>query len=216
MGGIPPSNIKLLTDGMATKSDLEANLEDWLPRRVTENSTVFVYYAGYGAPDLKGGSYLVPYEGNPDYPSKMFPLKRLCDSLAKLPAKRVVVMLDSRFSGAKGRSVMSQGARPLALSVAESLPAGEKLLIMTGSTGSQISSDYDKAEHGLFTYYLLKGMRGEAAGSDGRVELGGLYRYVKDKVASKASLELNREQTPVLYPGEDAAAAGWKTPVAGN
>ena len=47
LGGIPRSNIKLLTDDTATKSDIEAYAEDWLTRRVNQDSTVFIYYAGH-------------------------------------------------------------------------------------------------------------------------------------------------------------------------
>ena len=61
VGGIPRSNIKLLTDTSVTKSDLEAYIEDWLARRVSKDSTVFVYYAGHGAPDPESKeAYIVP------------------------------------------------------------------------------------------------------------------------------------------------------------
>ncbi len=63
------------------------------------------------------GAYIVPYEGHPDFPSKLYPLKRLYESLNKLPAKDVIVMLDSCFSGAKGRSITREGARPIAISI---------------------------------------------------------------------------------------------------
>ena len=76
-----------------------------------------------------------------------------------------------------------------------------KINVLAASTGSQISSDYDSAKHGLFTYYLLRGMRGEAdKNGNGMIELGELYDYVKINVSEKASLELNRDQTPVLLP----------------
>ncbi|MCX5835386.1 MAG: hypothetical protein NTX62_00115, partial [Deltaproteobacteria bacterium] len=42
LAGIPRSNIMILTNDKVTKSDLEAYMEDWLPRRVTKNSRVFV------------------------------------------------------------------------------------------------------------------------------------------------------------------------------
>lgn len=202
VGGVAADDIKILTDDAATKSDLEAYLEDWLPRRVRPDTTVYFYYAGHGAPDLTGKeSFLVPYEGHPDFPTKLYPLARAYAALAKLPAKAVVVMLDSCFSGAKGRGLTQEGARPL---VSAQAPSGldPKLAVLAGASGSQIASDLDKAEHGLFTYYLLKGMRGDAdKDKDGTVTLAELYPFVRGGVSERASRELNRDQTPVLIGG---------------
>ncbi len=216
LAGIPRSNIMVLTNDKVTKSDLEAYLEDWLSRRVTKNSRVFVYYAGHGAPDPQGkDAYVVPYDGNPDFPSKLYPLSRMYGALNKLPNREIVVMLDSCFSGAKGRSVASEGARPLVMSVENpSLTVG-KVTVVAASTGSQISSDYDKVRHGLFTYYLLRGIRGDAdIEKHGVVNLGALYNYVRTKVSEKASLEFNRDQNPVLLPSDVIAGERAKMPVA--
>lgn len=200
--GVPPENIKMLLDENATKSDLEAYIEDWLPKRAKKDSTIFVYYAGHGTPNLKTQeAFLVPYDGHPDFTSKLFPLKRLYAGLNTLEAKEVVVMLDSCFSGAGGRSVIQEGARPMV--IVNENPC-VKCMVLAAATGSQISSDYDKVQHGLFTYFLLKGMRGEADLTDtdqnGEVSLGELSRYVAQQVSEVAARDLNREQTPVLQP----------------
>lgn len=207
LGGVPAENLKLLTDDTATKSDLEAYLEDWLPRRVGPDSTVFIYFAGHGAPDPLGkDAFMVPYEGHPDFPTKLYPLSRLYASLAKLPARRVVVMLDSCFSGAKGRGVAQEGARPLVGAVEAQSP-DPRVVVLAGASGTQISSDLDRAEHGLFTYYLLMGLRGDAdEDKDGTVTLGELYPFVRARVSERASRELNRDQTPVMLGGRDARA----------
>lgn len=216
IGGIPRANIKVLTDTAVTKSDLEAYIEDWLARRVSKDSTVFVYYAGHGAPDTENKeAYIVPYEGHPDFPSKLYPLKKMYESLNKLHAREIIVMLDSCFSGTGGRSVTKSGARPLVISIENPVLASGKVNVLAASTGTQISSDYDSAKHGLFTYFLLRGMRGEAdKNGNGIVELGELYEYVKTNVSEKASLELNRDQTPMLLPSVDAADNRLKMPVA--
>ncbi|MFH2203839.1 MAG: caspase family protein [Elusimicrobiota bacterium] len=205
--GVPQANIKLLTDDMATKSDLEAYLEDWLVRRVKEDSNVYFYYAGHGAPDPLGKeAYLVPYEGHPDFAAKLFPLKRLYSSLKKLKAKRTVVMLDSCFSGTQGRGITKRGGRPLVTTVMPP-PEGDDLVILTASSGREISSDYDKVEHGLFTYYLLKGMRGPSdTNRDRSISLAELFQYVRSNVSETASLELNRDQTPTLMPSRAGAS----------
>lgn len=215
LGGIPKSNIQVLIDQKASKSDIQAYIEEWLPRRVNEKSTVFVYYSGHGAPDIHGKeAYIVPYEGQPDFPSQLYPLQNLYNALGKLPVKQVVVMLDSCFSGAKGRSVTPEGARPLVMSLDNILSANNKVVVIAGAAGSQISSDYDRVKHGLFTYYLLRGLRGEAdTKRTGSVDLGDLYQYVKIHVSEKASQELNRDQTPVLLPSETKVGDTLKIPI---
>ncbi|TBR21026.1 hypothetical protein EPO15_11325 [bacterium] len=207
VAGVPAENVKVLTDETATKSDFEAYLTDWLPRRVNERSRVFVYFAGHGSPAATAGeAFLVPYEGQPDFPSKLLPLKSLMASLEKLPAREVVVALDSCFSGAAGRGILPSGARPLVSTVETPIPADRKLVVLSAASGSQVSSDYDKARHGLFTYALLRGLRGEAdSDSSGAVTVGELYKYVREQVGKRASLELNRDQTPTLNPSEPVA-----------
>lgn len=216
VGGIPKINIKVLTNEGATKSDLEAHIEDWLQRRVSERSTIFIYYAGHGTSDTQGrDAYIVPYEGHPDFPSKLYPLRKMYESLNKIPVRNVVVMLDSCFSGSGGRSVAKAGARPLVMSVEDPILAGGKLMVLAASTGTQISSDYDKAQHGLFTYYLLKGMLGEAdIDRNGTIEIGELYKYTRANVSEKASIELNRDQTPILMPSAEIAGDRLKIPLA--
>lgn len=202
VAGVSRSRIKLLTDGEATFSDMAAYVEEWLPRRVTPDTTVFVYYAGHGTPNLATGkAFLLPYDGHPDFASKLYPLDRLYEMLERLPAKEVVVMLDSCFSGATGRSVLPSGARPVGIAIENPVLASGKLAVLAAATGTQISSDYDKEQHGLFTYFALKGLRGEAdRDNNGTVDVEELYEFVKKGVTAVASEELNRDQTPILQP----------------
>lgn len=202
ISGIARSRIKVLTDEGATHSDLSAYLEEWLPRRVSKDTTVFVYYAGHGTPNpATGKAFLLPYDGHPDFQNKLYSLDRLYENLERLPAKEVVVMLDSCFSGASGRSVLPSGTRPVGIAIENPVLASGKLAILAAATGTQISSDYDKEQHGLFTYYMLKGLRGEAdSNKSGTVELDELFQYVRNAVIMIASEELNRDQTPLLQP----------------
>ncbi len=204
-GGIPKTNIKLLTDSKATLADFRNHFGSWLRMRVKPDSTVYVYFAGHGTPNpATGEAYLVPWEGHPDFPDGLYPLKEMYETLNKLPAKDVIVLLDSCFSGATGRSVLAKGARPLAVSVENPLLAAGKVIVLAAATGMQISSDYEKAGHGLFTHYLLQGLQGDAdADHDGIVTLREVVPYVRERVASTAVDELNREQTPTLLPGEE-------------
>ena len=196
--GVADANIIFLTGQRATRTGLAKYLEEWLPRTVKPSSRVYFYYSGHGAPDpADGASYLVPYDGDPAFlKTSAYPLSRVYEHLAALKAKQVVVMLDSCFSGAGGRSVISKGLRPLVNLKPSAVPMGAPISILAASSSEEVTGSMEDQGHGLFTYYLLKGLQGEAARS-GHVDLTTLYDYVKKSVATGARLQ-NREQTPQL------------------
>jgi hypothetical protein len=199
--GYQEENVLLLTNERATKTGIEKYIEHWLPNRIEKDAAVFIYYSGHGAPNPKtGDAYLVPYDGDPAFVDATgYPLKRLYEHLGRLPAKEVVVMLDSCFSGAGGRSVIAEGMRPMGLSIETPVLAGNKTVVLAASSGTQVSSTFKAQGHGLLTYYFLKGLRGEAdANKDGSVDLSEVFAYVKPNVERTARREFNNEQTPQL------------------
>ena len=209
--GYPQRNIILLRDQDATRTGLQKYLEEWLPRNVKPESTVFVYYSGHGAPDVKSvEAYLVPWDGDAQFlQSTAYPVKQFYDSLNKLRAGKVLVALDSCFSGAGGRSVLAKGARPLVTTVDTGASALGKLVVFAASAADEISGSDESQGHGLFTYHFLKGLGGAARDKRGKVTVQGLYDYLKPNVQDGARRQ-NREQTPQLMPadlGEKAATA---------
>ncbi len=192
--GYPEENIVMLINDHAAKSDFEKYLGKWLPNNVEKDSSVFIYYSGHGAPNPKtGDAYLVPYDGDPSFIEETgYPLKRLYAKLDKLPAREIIVVLDSCFSGAGGRSVLAKGARPLVMNMDQQVLHSDRIAILSASSGSQTSSTHEKEGHGLFTYFLLKGIK------DGNSELGTLYNYLKPQVERIARKTYNNEQTPGL------------------
>ncbi|MCX5789634.1 MAG: caspase family protein [Elusimicrobia bacterium] len=197
--GVPERNIKLLTGERATKGQLEAYLKDWLPRLARTDGRVFFYFSGHGAPDPSTGeAYLVPFDGDPSYLARTaLPVKELYASLNALKARRVIVALDSCFSGAGGRSVLPQGARPLVTHVDRGVPENGNIVLFAAASGSEITSTLQEQSHGAFTYYFLKGLGGDAKDASGAVTGQALYRFLKPKVQDAAARQ-NRDQTPVL------------------
>lgn len=195
--GVPEANVALLVDERASKGDFEKYFERWLPNRVQAGDDVYVYFSGHGAPNpAKGDAYLVPYDGDPTYIEQTgYPLKRLYEQLAKLPAKRVLVAMDSCFSGAGGRSVIAKGARPL-VSVKAPATLDAKITVLSASAGDQISNSYQEKGHGLFTYFLLKGLK-ERGG-----DFKAVFDYLKPEVAGIARREYNADQDPQWREGK--------------
>jgi hypothetical protein len=195
--GVPAANIILLTGADAGRADIAKYLEEWLPGVVKADSRVYFYYSGHGAPDpASGTAYLVPFDGDPKFlKSTAFPLEKIYADLSSLPDKESVVMLDSCFSGAGGRSVLADGVRPL-VNMRDAPTAPDRTAILSASGANEIAGGLDLQKHGLFTYYLLRGLGGEAdADHDGHVTLAELDSYVRTQVSAAARRD-NRDQNP--------------------
>ena len=196
--GVPERNLVFLSGRDASRAGLAKNLETWLPMNVKEGSTVWFYFSGHGAPDpTSGDAYLVPADGDPQFlKDTAYPLKRLYEKLGALKAKRVLVALDACFSGVGERSLLAKGTRPL-VSKVELGGLPDKVVALTASDGSEVSGTLESQGHGLFTYFLLKGLNGGALGKDGAVTWKGLHEWLTPRVQDEARRQ-NRLQTPRL------------------
>lgn len=205
--GFPEGNVMTLLNENATKSDIRKFFEKWLPNHARSGSTVFVYFSGLGAPNPKTGApYLVPYDGDPSYIEETgYSLNALYDNLGKVGAQEVVVFFDTSFSGAGGKSVIAKGARPLVMSPAKSGRGPNGVTVMSASSGDQASLSYDAKQHGLFTYFLLKGIKvvGDST-DDGSVTIGDLFKFVKARVEREARKLHNADQSPLLVSPDKA------------
>lgn len=209
--GYPEENVVIRINEKASLTDMGKYLDQWLPNHVEKDATVFIYYSGHGAPNPKTGeAYFIPYDGDPTFlETTAYPMKRLYATLEKIPAKEVIVVLDSCFSGAGGRSVMAKGAKPIVVQVDNPVLVTTKAVMLTASSGDQVSSAYEEKNHGLLTYYFLKGLQGEAdINHDGAVDIAEVFEYLKPKVEKIARREFNNEQSPQLYASPEILQTG--------
>jgi len=192
--GFKERNIELLTDERATLSGIVKSVDIWLANKAKPASRILVYYSGHGAPDpATGEAYLVPYDGDPNYLAVTgYPLKRLYETLGRLPAAEVTIVLDACFSGTGGRSVLAKGARPLVIAT-NSSAVPKNLAVLSATQGSQISTSSPAKGHGVFTYYFLKALK------DGNKNIVEIYQSVKPQVEDEAK-ELNVQQSPSISP----------------
>ncbi|MDP2277156.1 MAG: caspase family protein, partial [Nitrospirota bacterium] len=192
--GFQERNVTFLTDDNASLSDIKKTLETWLQNNTKKESKVFIYYSGHGAPDPKtGDAYIVPFDGDPNYLEDTgYSLRRLYEKLGKLQVAEVVVLLDSCFSGAGGRSVLAKGARPLVM-MTTSTVLSSNMAVLSATQGTQISTSSPEKGHGIFTYYFLKALK------DGKKNIAEIYEYIKPLVEDEAK-QLNVQQSPSISP----------------
>ncbi len=195
--GVKERNIELLTDEKATLSGIMKSIEAWLPNKLKKGGKVFVYYSGHGAPNpVTGEAFIVPYDGDPNYLNITgYPLKRLYEKLGRLQASEVIVVLDSCFSGAGGRSVLAKGARPLVIT-SQSSVLPQNLVVLAATQGAQISTSSQEKGHGIFTYYFLKALK------DGKKSVSEIYEHIKPYVEDDAQ-SINVQQSPSINPNVD-------------
>jgi hypothetical protein len=199
--GIPASNIYFKTDENVGKADFDKvfSKRGWLDKRADENTDIYIYYAGHGAPQIKENkAYLIPYDGDPNYASQTgYALDVLYANLGNLKARSVTVFLDACFTGANRESeILLAGARPMFMEVNPS--AAGNITIFSAASGKEISSAWPEKRHGLFSYFLMKGMRGDGdANKDGQLTMDELGSYIQTNVSRQAGF-LDREQTPQL------------------
>ena len=100
---------------------------------------------------------LLPFDVDPNY-SVGLPLKDLYRTLGGLDAKLVTVFMDTCFSGQGGeKQVLLADARPIMI-VPQERTVPNNVTVLSAVTAEQISDPLKDKEHGLFTYYVRKGL----------------------------------------------------------
>ncbi len=176
--------------------------------------TVYFYYSGHGMPDPRDAdnAYLLPVDAAPSDAGRLgYSLHALYGQLARLQARRFVVMLEACFSGRSDSLVVRQGGLGLlpgtsALLLAPELPErpDERFLVYSASRGDELANWLSVNRHGLFTSFLVKGLAGEADDGDGRLTSGELRDFVQARVAATAlRYPQARRQNPQLLGSPD-------------
>jgi uncharacterized membrane protein len=203
---IPAENCFVLFDEQATLGEFRGLFEGSLPSLVRKGDTVYCYFAGHGVPDVGDQTpYLLPYDGKPSNPKwTAYASADLYASLGRLKAKNVFVFLDACFSGSAGRSPdqkpLFKGARPGLVKIKDQILSQKNLALFAAAKSNQISNAYQEKQHGLFTYFLLKGLGGESASNKkGVIRVKDLADYVKTNVHNiSRRFGANLAQTPVI------------------
>lgn len=190
--GFSERNIRYLTNDAATLSSVKVALESWLPNVVRPGSRVFIFYSGHGSPEpTSGTSYLLPHDGDPNYLAETsYPTNSLYKQLETLPTSNIIVILDACFSGVGDRSVLAKGTR--AITMRPKAPKLDpKMIVLSAARETETATAFQEKEHGLFTYYFLKGLK------EGRKDMAELFDFVQPQVADEARRK-NVSQTPTL------------------
>ena len=179
-GLFPPDNVSLLLDEQATAGAIKVALSK-IAAGAKPEDTVWIYYAGHGAPDHRtGATCWITYDTNLEHiEASSLPNREIEYYLSQIRAERVVSFLDCCH--ASETVAGKRGTRDVARSPEELFVqfAGEGRVTVCSSDGKQKSVELRDKGHGAFTYFLVEGLRGaaDAAGkADGVVDLAELWQ----------------------------------------
>jgi len=197
--GINKNNIKLISNNSANNFAIKKALKIWLKGYSYPNkSDIYIFFAGHGLSSTDGKElYLLPYDGEPRLLEDTALLRsEIFNTVKSMQPKSVTVFLDTCYSGqTREKDMILADARPIAIVPVES-DVPENFTVFSASSGSEISGSLPEADHGLFSYFLMKGLEGDAdANNDKKITNGELHSYVRSNVTRQA-VRLGREQTP--------------------
>jgi len=151
---------------------------------------ILFYFSGHGKLDMQGDLCLLFKDTDLDYllsTSLHFDFINRCIEHSK--CRTIIMIIDSCFSGAAGM----KGDDLLMKSLSE--VSGTGRIILSAAKEFEAAKEDDTLKHGVFTNFLMEGLRtGEAdTDDDGLVNIDELYDYAYDKTIK------GFQQTPTKF-----------------
>src|SRR6185503_13010810 len=204
-GKVADSNIYFLKNEDAKAANFLVKGMSWLRNRnLQAGDRLYIYLAGHGDAINQDEYFYLTYDCNPAGDKnnylitgtiQLYNLKvRIADASRK--GVEVIFIMDAcRSNELPGGG---EGQQQLQAAISEK-QAGEIIMLATGAGQESLEDPLIGTGHGLFTYYLVDGLTGQADGShDNLVTLGELENYIGTTVPKYAEEKHNRKQNPFL------------------
>ncbi|MDA9682857.1 caspase family protein [Candidatus Pelagibacter sp.] len=198
--GINKQNIKILVDQDATFIETNKVITKWLRSKIVEGeSELIIFFAGHGLASPNGKElFLLSHDSDPDLLDiTALSRSKLFKSIMSFNPSSVTMFLDTCYSGvSRDEEMLLASARPIRVVADEQDGTPDNFSIFSASKLDQISSGLSQAKHGIFSYFLMKGLEGKAdLNNDKQITNGELLAYM-DKNVSKKAAEQGRDQNP--------------------
>lgn len=133
-----------------------------------------VFYSGLGI-WLNDKPYIIPQDGKKIDPLSYVSIEELLNSLSLLSVlqniKSITVYLDVKYINYQE-----------ALKNYQYPELSKKISVLLSSSPGENSQESDDMKHSIFSYFLFKGLKGDAMGDDNILELGELAEYLFRKI----------------------------------
>jgi len=193
-------NIIEIYDEAATKEGILAKLCEM--EKTNPQDAVLIYLAGHGE-NVKDVWYFIPHELT--YPereehvqTKGISSAELSSAIKNIRAQKILMLVDACKSGAaltafrgfEDRKALSQLSRSTGTHV------------IAASTKDQFAAEVKDLGHGVFTYTLLEGLKGKAAGGSDTVTVRRLMGYIEEQLPEVTEGISRRYSSPWWIHGE--------------
>jgi len=210
-GGFPAANVHLMRNEDAKRVDIFRELV-WLKTHVRVNVQVYIFFSGHGVEDENHQVFFMPYDGDSRIPeaagirSDEF-LKAVRD---RISPKQLIFFIDACHAGAAalpGGTTKAGEESTIALEWKKELEAAPEVnMAFLSASSRELSREDPGLQHGLFTWFLLEGLRGAAdstviGNKDGAVTVEELYRYLSENVPKRSRALFSATQTPTVTTG---------------
>lgn len=196
-GAVADNNIRVLIDEDAARENILRTMKR-IFLQADENDVVMFYFSGHGY----DGSFLPSdYDGF----NNLVKHQEVIDILSQSKAKHKMVFADACHSGSlnKDNGLAAKGAyhQPLKDFYSSFEKSSGGLALLLSSTKDEFSLEDQGLRQGVFSHYLMRGLKGEAnTNADGIIDITELYEFVKKRVIKYT----NGVQTPNLSGKFDA------------
>jgi WD40 repeat protein len=183
-------------DEEATKEGILAKLREL--EKTHPQDAVLIYLAGHGE-NVKDVWYFIPHELT--YPEREEAVQtkgissiEFSASMKNIRAQKILLLVDACKSGAvlvafrgfEDRKALSQLSRSTGTHV------------VAASTKDQFAAEVRELGHGVFTYTLLEGLKGKAAGGSDTVTVRRLMGYIEEQLPEISKKYKQEAQFPVV------------------
>ncbi|KOR32146.1 hypothetical protein TI05_09110 [Achromatium sp. WMS3] len=197
--------VQLLTDKNATGGAILTAIDNIKQTLNPNEGTVIFAFAGHGFRDRSSGkNYLAPYEASVQRVRRTgLAVDEVETALVNTGARRRILFIDAcRNDPLEGKRVVPGVAATFTQHSLFQGAEGTRILFSTKAGG--YSNEYPDIGHGIFTHFLLKGLAGQAANSQGFITFRSLANYVQTKVPLKAI-----ERGDAQRPYDAGEGSGW-------
>ncbi len=214
-GGYEEANVRFLLGGEATRGRIYNTLGDVRDLARKDDTIVFAF-AGHGILGPDDQTYLVPSDGSGGDDERLkktcLPISDVVGLMRESKARHRILILDCCHAGGAGgvRNVGEPDAadtRQFELmydAMKEVIPRQERFVKLLSCGKGEVSRENRQLQHGIFTHYLIEGIRsGATARDDGRICIFDVAKYVQKKVPRYVEKTYGKavKQTPEMFVG---------------
>jgi len=226
---IIPSQFWFFNDGISSR-DFQAifdpdigyirkKIESSLDYTGNSELDLILYFSGEGT-TFRGEKVLIPYDADTTKEYSFYPVKKMYRSLIKLQkfnhVGEITMFMDVDFNNSafaqhivktdadeengKKKKKKKKKKGKLEVVLPKEIMPPESITAFYASNTTQINYDHPDMDNTVFTYYLLRGLRGEADNGDKEVTVAELHNYISKNVSeSTGKLYKDLPQIPQLF-----------------